>query len=42
MLQVSLFKKQAYRTIIIYIQTDPLYEEGTILLPAAFWPVRVR
>lgn len=24
MLQVSLFKKQAYRTIILYIQTDPL------------------
>ena len=23
MLQVSLFKKQAYRTIILYIQTDP-------------------
>ncbi|EEA0815236.1 hypothetical protein GMG22_20485 [Salmonella enterica] len=25
MLQVSLFKKQAYRTIILYIQTDPLH-----------------
>lgn len=23
LLQVSLFKKQAYRTIILYIQTDP-------------------
>ena len=27
MLQVSLFKKQAYRTIILYIQTDPLKAE---------------
>ncbi|MDE1513348.1 hypothetical protein PWJ72_28615 [Serratia nevei] len=27
MLQVSLFKKQAYRTIILYIQTDPSLEE---------------
>lgn len=27
MLQVSLFKKQAYRTIILYIQTDPSYCE---------------
>jgi len=25
LLQVSLFKKQAYRTIILYIQTDPDY-----------------
>ncbi|MDZ6585754.1 hypothetical protein U4V41_25600, partial [Escherichia coli] len=24
LLQVSLFKKQAYRTIILYIQTDPM------------------
>lgn len=28
MLQVSLFKKQAYRTIILYIQTDPYEELG--------------
>ena len=27
MLQVSLFKKQAYRTIILYIQTDPRMDE---------------
>ncbi|MHB2072305.1 conjugal transfer protein [Escherichia coli] len=26
MLQVSLFKKQAYRTIILYIQTDPFFK----------------
>lgn len=31
MLQVSLFKKQAYRTIILYIQTDP-YKQHDIYL----------
>lgn len=29
MLQVSLFKKQAYRTIILYIQTDPIKDVQT-------------
>ena len=36
MLQVRLFKKKAYRTIILYIQTDPM-QHGRAVVPANGW-----
>lgn len=36
MLQVSLFKKQAYRTIILYIQTDPIIVDNVTVETGSF------